>query len=407
MPEKSKVTKSKVEVIQPVKNSKKNSTTNSVNFDDTNELITEVTSLVTPAPVKKDGLIVREDGKVDLSIYTEEEQQKYLQIANTIKGDDSNSITSYGVNVQNKLASHSDTFLNNVRSFDAGEIGSAITDLMSEISCIDVDETKTTGIQKFFSRIPFLKKIIRSTDKFFKKYDTVSENVNTITKKLDQGRLTIIKDNVMLNQLFDQNLDFIGDLEELIIAGHYKLQEMEDELKEMEANPTDYEDYEISDKRDFTNRLSKRLHDMQLTRMITIQSLPQIRLVQNNNSTMVEKVQSSINTTIPIWKNQLSIAVALMRQQKMAEMQNKIYETTNSMLTKNAEMLRTNSVEIAQQNERGVIDVEAIKAVQENLIATIEEIKTIKASGDATRKQAALELENLESTLKNKVKQLS
>ena len=367
----------------------------------------EVETTAMAHPEKKTKLTIKSDGKVDLSVYTPEEQQKYLAIAKNIKPDDTNSIMSYGVDVQNKLAGQSDQFLDNVRSFDAGEIGESITDLLHEINYIDVDAAEKTGIQKFIAKIPILNKLVKSTQKIFNKYDDVSGNVDNITKKLDQGRLTIIKDNNMLDTLFDSNVDFVEDLEGLIIAGHYKLQEMQNELSEMEANADRYEDYEIADKRDFIDRLSKRLHDMELTRVITIQSLPQIRLVQNNNATMVEKVQSSINTTIPIWKNQLSIAVTLMRQQKMADMQNKIHETTNTMLTKNAEMLRTNSIDIAKQNERGVIDIEAIKKVQENLINTIDEIKTIKAEGETNRKAIALELENLEKGLTEKVQQLN
>jgi uncharacterized protein YaaN involved in tellurite resistance len=361
-----------------------------------------------PASTKKNASIISLDptGKVDLSQYSPEEIEKYKSLSNGLKTTDSNSILNYGVEVQNKLAAHSDTFLSNVRAFDTGEIGNTINDLLSEINYIDIDPTNKPGWQRVLMQIPFLKGLVMNTKKIFQKYDTVSNNVNTIVTKLDKGRNSILKDNNMLESLFTQNVEFIYNLEELIVGGHIKLQEMEAELKEMEMNAENYEDYEIADKRDFINRLSKRLHDMEITRMVTLQSLPQIRLVQNNNVTMAEKVQSSINTTIPIWKNQLTLAVTLMRQQKMAEIQNKVTETTNTLLTKNAEMLKTNSVDIAKQNERAVVDIETLRKVQDNLLQTIDEIKRIKTEGEQARKLAAKELETLEQNLKDKVQQI-
>lgn len=375
-------------------------------------VIPDVEPLVENAPTvvertSKNAIVLDQNGKVDLSAYTPAEIEKFHNLGNKLKTNDNNSIINYGVDTQNKLARHSDTFLNNIRTFDAGEIGGTINDLLTEINYIDIDPTQKNMLQRFISHVPFLKKLVNNTKKIFQKYDSVSANVDEITKKLDQGRLTIIKDNVMLESLFNQNVQFIGELEELIIAGRLKHDEMSLQLSEMEANSEQYEDYEIADQRDFVDRLGKRLHDMELTRMITIQSLPQIRLVQGNNATMAEKVQSSINTTIPIWKNQISIAVSLMRQQKMAEIQNKVYETTNTLLTKNAEMLRTNSIDIAQQNERGVVALESIRTVQENLIQTIDEIKRIKSEGDNTRKQAEQELRALEDSLQDKVQQLN
>lgn len=361
-----------------------------------------------PTSTKKNASIISLDptGKVDLSQYSPEEIEKYKSLSNGLKTTDSNSILNYGVEVQNKLAAHSDTFLSNVRAFDTGEIGNTINDLLSEINYIDIDPTNKPGWQRVLMQIPFLKGLVMNTKKIFQKYDTVSNNVNTIVTKLDKGRNSILKDNNMLESLFTQNVEFIYNLEELIVGGHIKLQEMEAELKEMEMNAENYEDYEIADKRDFINRLSKRLHDMEITRMVTLQSLPQIRLVQNNNVTMAEKVQSSINTTIPIWKNQLTLAVTLMRQQKMAEIQNKVTETTNTLLTKNAEMLKTNSVDIAKQNERAVVDIETLRKVQDNLLQTIDEIKRIKTEGEQARKLAAKELETLEQNLKDKVQQI-
>jgi uncharacterized protein YaaN involved in tellurite resistance len=256
-------------------------------------------------------------------------------------------------------------------------------------------------------QIPGVKKLVHSTKKVFQKYDSVSGNIDGIVKKLDQGRLTIFRDNNQLQNLFEQNLEYIDQLDELIIAGKIKLEELESDLINMETNPQNFEDYEISDKREFVNRLSKRINDMELTRMITIQSIPQIRLVQNNNSVMVEKIQSAITTTIPIWKNSISIAVSLQRQQANLQVQNAIYETTNTILQKNSQMLKTNSIEVAKQNERGVVDINVLRQVNQDLVATLNEIKTIKEQGEQTRKQVSKELEVIENDLKKNVMQLN
>jgi uncharacterized protein YaaN involved in tellurite resistance len=376
------------------------------------ESIVESQETMTPEIIvqprtSKNAIVLDQNGKVDLSAYSPTEIEKFQNIGNKIKTNDNTSISNYGVDVQNKLGRQSDAFLTNIKTFDAGEIGGTINNLLSEINMIDIDATQKSGLQRFISKIPFINKLVVSTKKIFQQYDAVSTNVGKIVSKLEQGILAITKDNVMLGSLFDQNVEFIGSLEELIISGRLKHEEMKAELAEMEVNINDYQDYEILDKRDFIDRLGKRLHDMELTRVITIQSLPQIRLVQNNNATMAEKVHSSITTTIPVWKQQIAIAVTLMRQEKMAEVQEKMYDATNKMLVKNAELLRVNSIEIAKQNERGVVDVASLRIVQDNLIQTIDEIKSIKAEGENTRKQAELELRTLETTLQDKIQQLN
>ncbi len=348
----------------------------------------------------------RSTGKPDLSKYTPQEIQKFTAMGNALKTTDSQSILNYGLELQNKLAGHSDAFLSNVRSFDAGEIGGSINNLLSEVNYIDIDPSQQSGLKRFMLQIPGLKNLVMSTKKIFQKYDTVSNNIDGIVKKLDQGRLTIIKDNNQLQGLFEKNVEYIKELEELIVSGHIKQEELENEIKEMEMHPEQYQDYEISDKKEFVNRLSKRLADMSITRIITIQSLPQIRLVQNNNLTMCEKIQSSITTTIPLWKNQISIAVALMRQKNILDVQEKIYDTTNTILKKNSEMLKVNSIAVAKQNEQGVASLETLRAVNQDLVSTLNDIKRIKEEGEATRKNVAKELEVLESDLKKNVLQL-
>lgn len=349
---------------------------------------------------------LNDSGKIDLSKYTQEEIVKYQGMSTALKTNDVNSILNFGAELQNNLAKYSDTFLNSVKAFDAGEIGISITDLLTEINYIDIDPSENGTFKRILLSIPGLKNLVMNTKKIFQKYDTISGNIDGIIKKLEKGKLTILKDNVNLQNLFEQNLMYINKLEELIIGGQIKYNELESELSAMEANIAEYQDYEISDKREFLTRLSKRLTDMQITRTITIQSLPQIRLVQNNNVTMVEKIQSSVTTTIPIWKNQISIAVALMRQKGILDVQKKISDTTNLILNKNAEMLKQNSIDVAKENEKTIVSMETLHNVNQKLIETLTEVKRIKEEGEASRRDVAKQLESLEKELKANVLQL-
>lgn len=362
-----------------------------------------------PATVNKSEIsLIKLDqsGKPDLSKLSPQDIERFKSMSNSLNVKDNNSILSFGLDLQNKLAGYSDQFLNNIRAFDAGEIGTSITDLLTELNYVDIDPSQKSGFQRFLMSLPLVNKLVMNTKKIFQKYDTISNNIDGIVTKLDKGRLTILKDNASLQNLFEQNLLFIKQLEELIIAGHIKYQELEQEILKMEANADQYESYEISDKREFLSRLSKRLADMMMTRVITIQSIPQIRLVQNNNSTMVEKIQSSIVTTIPIWKNQISIAVSLMRQHKMLEVQKQVYDTTNTILTKNSEMLKQNSIEVAKQNEQGVVSMDTLRKTNQDLISTLTEIRRIKEEGESNRKTISKELETLEKELKDNITNL-
>jgi uncharacterized protein YaaN involved in tellurite resistance len=350
-------------------------------------------------PVK----LVQPKTNVDITKYTPAEIESFKQISSSINENDQNSILNFGLELQSRMSRYSDDFLNNIKSFDAGEIGGSINTLLNEIDYIDIDPSDQPLYKRALLAIPGIKNLIFSTKKILNKYESVSKNIDGITTKLDKGRLTIVKDNNRLQNLFDNNLELIESLEQHIIAGHIKLDELKHELVHMESNRSDFEEYQIQDKQEFISRLSKRVHDMELTRIITVQSLPQIRLVQNNNNTMLEKIQSSITTTIPIWKNQISIAVALNRQKNILEVQNKIYETTNTILKKNSELLKNNSADVARQNERGVVSLETIKQVNSDLISTLSEIKKIKEEGELQRVKIASELQNVEKELKETI----
>jgi len=367
---------------------------------DNNELnITPVKLDISPnTPVKLD-----KEGNVDLANISPDEVKKYGEISKTIDPKDVNSILNYGTEVQSSMEKYSNTFLTSVRTYNSGEVGGLINDLLTELNYIDVDELNQNAFTSFISHIPFVKKLVFDAKKLFQKYDTVINNIDKITNKIKAGRINSIKDNASLQTMFDSNVSYIHQMEELIISGQLKLNELNEQLAQMDANPSAYNDYEIADMRDFTNRLDKRLADLKVVRFIMMQSLAQIRVVQNNNTSIAEKAQSIVSTTIPVWKNQLTIAVALNRQKENVEMQKKISDTTNTILQKNAELLKQNSIDVARENEKTVVSLDTLKKTTASLIDTLTEVKRIHEEGTQNRKTLNTELQNLETELKKTV----
>ncbi|HEY4151634.1 MAG TPA: toxic anion resistance protein [Chitinophagaceae bacterium] len=361
--------------------------------------ITPNTSTGTAAlPAKLD-----KEGNVDLAIITPEETQKFSEISKSLTPSDVNSVLNYGSDVQNSMEKYSNEFLTSVRTYNSGEVGGLINELLTELNYIDVDELEHGAFKSFLSRIPFIKNLIVDAKKLFQKYDTVITNIDKITNKIKAGRLNSIKDNSSLQTMFDSNVAYIKQMEDLIISGQLKLKELTDKLAQMDANPSAYNDYEIADLRDFVGRLGKRLADLKVVRFIMMQSLAQIRVVQNNNTSIAEKAQSIISTTIPVWKNQLTIAVALQRQKANVEMQKKISDTTNTILLKNAELLKQNSIDVAKENEKTVVSLDTLKQTTQSLIETLNEVKRIHEEGSQNREVLTTELGKLETELKKNV----
>ena len=360
-------------------------------------------------PVRLDAMPVKLDkeGNVDLANIQPEEVEKYSALSKDLNPKDVNSILNYGTEVQNSMERYSNTFLTSVRTYNSGEVGLLINDLLTELNYIDVDELNKSAFSSFMSHIPFVKKLVFDAKKLFQKYDTVVSNIDKITNKIKAGRVNSIKDNASLQTMFDSNVGYIHQMEELIISGQLKFNELGEQLAQMDANPAAYNDYEIADLRDFVNRLDKRLADLKVVRFIMMQSLAQIRIVQNNNTSIAEKAQSIVSTTIPVWKNQLTIAVALSRQKENVEMQKKISDTTNTILQKNAELLKQNSIDVARENEKTVVSLDTLKRTTASLIETLTEVKRIHDEGTANRKTLNSELQNLETELKKNVTSLT
>ena len=350
--------------------------------------------------VKREIRVIDDNGNINLSAISEEDKKRYSQLTRNLVVTDINSISNYGSDMQNVMGKYSNDFLTAVRTPQSGEIGALITDLLSELNYIDVDELKEpSALTKVIRKIPIINKLVKNVEKILHKYDSIAENVDTISKKIAVTRLSSLRDNNALQTMFENNVVYGKQIEDLIIAGKIKLDEVNSTLNEMMENQDKYEPHQIQDVQEFAHNLERRLSDMMALRYVIKQSLPQIRTVQYNNIAIADKAQSIIATTIPVWKNQLSIAVALHNQRENIEAHRKITETTNTILKKNAEMLRRNSTDVARENERSVIDIETLRDTTRQLIDTIKEVKQIHEEGAAKRKAAEEEILKIESEL--------
>ena len=347
--------------------------------------------------------LIDKDGNVNLASISEAEVVNYKSMTSQLNENDVNSILNYGSEIQNSISKQSDTFLNNVRTYNSGEVGTLINDLLTEINYVDVDQLEQGPLKRFMSKIPLLNKLVGDVKKLFQEYDKITGNVEKISNKVKAGMINSVKDNTSLQSMFDGNVSLIKEMEKHIIGGQLRFNELTEELTQMEANSSQYQDYQISDKRTYINRLDKRLADMKIVRFIMLQSLAQIRVVQNNNVSIAEKAQSILTTTMPVWKNQLTLAVALQRQKQNIEVQRRVSETTNTILQKNAEMLKQNSIEVARENENTIVSLETLKMTTKSLIDTLTEVKQIHEQGTETRRQLDAGLQNLESELKKSV----
>ena len=351
--------------------------------------------------------VINEKGEVNLSLLSPKQVERCNSLNKSLVVTDINSISNYGADLQHTMTRYSNDFLKAVRGSQGGEVGELINNLLTELDYVDVDELKEpSAIKKLIRKIPILKSLVGSVEKVLHKYDSIQKNVDTIQKKIEVTRLTAMRDNNALQTMFENNIQYGKQVDELIIAGKLKLQEVNEQLNEMMANPQNYESHEIQDVQEFAHNLERRLSDMMTLRYVVKQSLPQIRTVQYNNIAIADKAQSIIATTIPVWKNQLSIAVALHNQKGNIEAHRRVTDTTNTILKKNAEMLRQNSVEVAKENERSVVSIETLRESTQQLIETIKEVKQIHEEGAAKRREAEAEIMKIESELDNSMTQI-
>ncbi|WP_372402343.1 toxic anion resistance protein [Bacillus spizizenii] len=341
-----------------------------------------------------------------VDVLPEENKEKAIQLAGQIDHKNMQSIVLYGSQAQSKLLNFSHTMIDHVQKKDVGEIGEILGELMQKLDQVNPDDlqSKKKGfLARMFGRVS------NSLQEVLSKYQKTSVQIDRISLKLEHSKNALISDNKLLEQLYEKNKEYFTALNVYIAAGELKLEELKTktipELKQ-QAESSEHNQMavqEVNDLVQFADRLDKRVHDLLLSRQIAIQSAPQIRLIQNTNQALAEKIQSSIVTAIPLWKNQVAIALTLLRQRNAVDAQKKVSDTTNELLLKNAELLKTNTIETVRANERGLVDIDTLKKVQESLISTLEETLTIQEEGRIKRRQAEEELMMMEGDLKHKL----
>ena len=346
----------------------------------------------------------KEIAKVTQQIETlsPEELQKVQSIKDGIDLTDSSTPLSFGAPAQKEIAQFSDSILAKVRSKDAGEVGVLLNDLVGKVKGFDV--TKKKG--SFLSNLPIIGSLVNKADDMMQGYEKLSVQVEKIQAGLENSKTKMMEDVVMFDTLYQKNLDYFKDLQLYIRAGEEKLDEMRTvtlpKLREQASASGDPMAVQVvNDFEQSVDRFEKKIHDLKLSKTLAIQTAPQIRLIQNNDKVLIDRVQSAIYHTIPLWKNQMVIALGLTRQKEVIELQRAVSDATNDLIRRNAEMLKQNSIDTAKANERGIVDIDTVKKVNEDLISTIEETLRIQSEGRQKRQAAEKELVAIEGRLKD------
>lgn len=353
------------------------------------------------AAVEPEDELAQVKKEMEQTVLTPQEQQMVDNFARQIDIENMNQILQYGAGTQKKMADFSDAALENVKTQDLGEVGDLISGVVVELRDFDATEEEK-GLFGFF------KKQGNKIETLKTRYAKAEVNVQKITDSLQQHQMRLMKDSAMLDKMYQQNLTYFKELTMYILAGKKKLAEVrEGKLKELEkraaASGLPEEAQEAKDLDSKCNRFEKKLHDLELTRMISLQTAPQIRLVQNNDTTMVEKIQTTIVNTIPLWKSQMVLALGIAHSTQAANAQRQVTDLTNELLKKNAEALHMASVETARESERGIVDLETLKKTNADLIHTLDDVMKIQKEGRLKRQQAEVEMQRMEADLKKKL----
>lgn len=340
----------------------------------------------------------------DESYLTEDEKKMINEFVDKIDINNTNSILQYGVGAQKKIADFSETALNNVKTKDLGEVGEMLTNVVCELKNFESVEEKKGFLGLF-------KKSAEKISQMKAKYEKVEGNINKICSALENHQIQLLKDIAMLDKMYEINKVYFKELSMYILAGKKKLSKLEkDELPKLAERarisglPEDAQ--ATNDFVALCNRFDKKIHDLELTRMISLQMAPQIRLVQNNDSLMSEKIQSTLVNTIPLWKSQIVLALGVAHSNNAAKVQNEVTNMTNELLRKNAETLKMSTIETAKESERGIVDIETLKNTNESLISTLDEVLRIQIEGREKRKAAEAELQEIEGKLKDRLLQM-
>ena len=349
---------------------------------------------------KEEVLPKKQTQKEEVPVLTPEEQKMVNDFAAKIDIENTNQILQYGAGTQKKMADFSDTALENVKTQDLGEIGELISNVVGELKDFDVQEEG-----KFFG---FFRKQTSKMENLKNKYDKAQANVEKITDSLQQHQVRLMKDSAMLDKMYEQNLNYFKELTMYILAGKKKLEETRNgklaEMKNKAALSGLPEDAQAArDLDEKCSRFEKKLHDLELTRTIAMQTAPQIRLIQNNDTVMVEKIQTTIVNTIPLWKSQMVLALGIAHSAEAPQAQRQVTDITNELLRKNAETLHMATVETAKESERGIVDLETLQKTNADLIQTLDDVMRIQMEGRQKRQAAEMEMHRMEEELKRKL----
>lgn len=342
--------------------------------------------------------------EIPKAVLTPEEQKQVEAFAAQIDITDSQVVLQYGAGAQKKIADFSETALGNVRTKDLGEIGEDLAQVVAELKNIDEEEEKTLfGLfKKNANRLANMKN----------RYAKAEVNVNRICKTLEGHQIQLLKDAAMLDQLYELNMNYYKELSMYILAGKQKLEEVRSKelpklLKKAEESGLPEDTQRVRDMTELCNRFEKKVHDLELTRTVSMQMAPQIRLIQNNDTVMSEKIQSTLVNTIPLWKSQMVLAIGVEHSAQAARAQREVTDMTNELLKKNAETLKMATLETARESERGIVDIETLKQTNETLISTLDEVMQIQEEGRNRRREAEAELVQIENAMREKLLEMS
>ncbi len=351
-------------------------------------------------PEESPQALQEEEPKVPEVVLTPEEQKMVDSFASQIDITNTQMVMQYGAGSQKKIADFSENALNNVRTKDMGEIGQMLAGVVAELK--DFDEEEEKGILGFF------KKSGNKLENMKVKYDKAEANINRICKVMENHQVTLLKDAAMLDKMYELNLNYFKELSMYILAGKQKLeqartQELASLLKKAERSGLPEDTQAANDYASMCERFEKKIYDLELTRTISMQMAPQIRLIQSNDTAMSEKIQSTLVNTIPLWKSQMVIAIGLNHSSEAAKAQREVTDMTNALLKKNAEALKTATIETARESERGIVDIETLTATNKTLISTLDEVMKIQEDGRAKRRNAEQELGRIEEEMRQKL----
>lgn len=340
---------------------------------------------------------------LDDSVLSDEERRQVDEFAKQIDLHNSTAILQYGVGTQKKMADFSGSALENVKTKDLGEVGDMLSDVVTQLKGFDEEEKGFLGI---------FKKPAQKLETMKAKYSKAETNVNKICEALEDNQVQLLKDISILDKMYELNLTYFKELSMYILAGKKKLTETRETelpqlLEKAKASGLPEDAQAARDLEALCDRFEKKLHDLELTRMVSIQTAPQIRLVQSSDTMMVEKIQSTIVNTIPLWKSQMVLALGVTHAEQAARAQREVSDMTNELLKKNAEVLKISAIESAKESERGIIDMETLKSTNANLISTLDEVMKIQADGREKRRVAEEEMRVMENELKTKLLELS